>query len=484
MATSTTCSTTSSRDNTVVTVGQALTQLAGLALVVTMVYVPLQSYRVGLLTRLFGTLGMAFGVIALLIPQIGMLPLVIWFGWLGFVILDRVPKGRPPAWDAGVAIPWPRPGEEPQAGGRRGTPASSRATPRRHSSPPASATTRRAGSGRRSASASGVDEAFDFGGKPPTRHRSRAPARGADAPDPRGARAAIHAVADLDLDGALERLEHRWLPYKGLHIHLEVHPGKPGAPTFVIVPGLGDHARRQLALATALAERGYATVAVDRQGHGLSEGRRGDATLAADFGVVELAIGYARVRSQGPVVLLGDSLGGIMGWYLLTTEPDIEAAVCHCIGHPDVRPDASYRYKEPVLRALATVLPRAPVSVRQIADYDHVALDPVTKGYFDQEVDSLFNFTVSARSAASYLGFRPHLDWERVTTPVLVMIGAEDRMVTPEFTTAAFERAHPPGAEYVTVRGAGHQLFLDDLGVEPAGAPGLVRAALPAAVRT
>jgi hypothetical protein len=101
-------------DNTLVTVGQALTQLAGLALVVTMVYVPLQAYRVGLLTRFFGTLGMAFGVIALLIPQIGMLPLVIWFGWLGFVILDRVPRGRPPAWDAGVAIPWPRPGEEPQ----------------------------------------------------------------------------------------------------------------------------------------------------------------------------------------------------------------------------------------------------------------------------------------------------------------------------------------------------------------------------------
>ena len=101
-------------DSTLVTIGQALTQLAGLALVVTMVYVPLQAYRVGLLTRFFGTLGMAFGVIALLIPQIGMLPLVIWFGWLGLVILDRVPNGRPPAWDAGVAIPWPRPGEEPQ----------------------------------------------------------------------------------------------------------------------------------------------------------------------------------------------------------------------------------------------------------------------------------------------------------------------------------------------------------------------------------
>jgi alpha-beta hydrolase superfamily lysophospholipase len=272
------------------------------------------------------------------------------------------------------------------------------------------------------------------------------------------------ALAALDLESSLERLEHHWLPFKGLLIHLEAHPGRPGAPTFVIAPGLGDHARRHLALATALAEHGYGAIAVDRRGHGISEGRRGDATLEADLEVLELAIAHARASGDGPVALLGDSLGGIMSWYLLTREPDVEAAVCHCIGHPEVLPDPSHRYKQPILRALGRIAPQAPVSVGQIADYDHVALDPVTKDYFEREVDQLFNFRVSARSVASYVGFRPGIPWERVVTPALVMIGAEDRMVTPEFTRAAFDRAHPPGAEYLTVAGAGHQLFLDDLG--------------------
>jgi pimeloyl-ACP methyl ester carboxylesterase len=272
------------------------------------------------------------------------------------------------------------------------------------------------------------------------------------------------ALAALDLEASLDRLEHQWLPYKGLLIHLEAQPGPPGAPTFVIAPGLGDHARRHLALATALAERGYGTVAVDRRGHGLSEGRRGDASLDADLEVLELAIAHARATGGGPVLLLGDSLGGIMSWYLLTREPDVEAVVCHCIGHPEVLPDPSHRYKQPILRALGRIAPRAPISVRQIADYDHVALDPVTKDYFDREVDQLFNFKVTARSVGSYVGFRPGIPWERVTTPVLVMIGAEDRMVTPEFTRAAFDRARPPGAEFLTIAGAGHQLFLDDLG--------------------
>ena len=153
-----------------------------------------------------------------------------------------------------------------------------------------------------------------------------------------------------------------------------------------------------------------------------------------------------------------------MTWYLLTSEPDVDAAICHCIGHPDVHPDPSYRYKEPLLRALARVAPRAPISVRQIADYDHVAIDPVTKRYFDDEVDPLFNFKVTARSVASYLGFRPRIPWEQVRLPVLVMIGSEDRMVTPQFTRESFDRAHPPEAEYAAVPGAGHQLFFDDLG--------------------
>ena len=47
---------------------------------------------------------------------------------------------------------------------------------------------------------------------------------------------------------------------------------------------------------------------------------------------------------------------------------------------------------------------------------------------------------------------------------MLVVIGAADRMVTPEFTRRSLERARPPRASYLEVPGAGHQLFGDDLG--------------------
>ena len=99
-------------DSTLYTVAANLVLPAILGLIVSMVYVPLQALRVGLLTRFFATLGMALGVGMLLIGP-ALVAVVIWFGWLGLVFLDRVPNGRPPAWAAGEAIPWPRPGEEP-----------------------------------------------------------------------------------------------------------------------------------------------------------------------------------------------------------------------------------------------------------------------------------------------------------------------------------------------------------------------------------
>jgi hypothetical protein len=102
-----------SDDSTISQVGQYLVLPAILGLVVAMVYVPLNAFRVGLLTRFFGTLGMALGVSQILIaPQLSQTALMAWFAWLGFLILDRIPRGRPPAWDAGEAIPWPRPGED------------------------------------------------------------------------------------------------------------------------------------------------------------------------------------------------------------------------------------------------------------------------------------------------------------------------------------------------------------------------------------
>jgi hypothetical protein len=100
-------------------VSQALAVPALLGFVVMMVYIPLQSMRAGLLTRMVGSLGIALGAATLILPY-AMLGVLLWVGYLGLLFVGRVPGGRPPAWEAGEAIPWPRPGEEPGSPGAAG----------------------------------------------------------------------------------------------------------------------------------------------------------------------------------------------------------------------------------------------------------------------------------------------------------------------------------------------------------------------------
>jgi hypothetical protein len=84
--------------------------LAGrLGLAIALIYTCLYAMRTGLLTRFWGSLGMALGVAALLlIVQFT----AIFFLYFALLLIGKLPGGRPPAWAAGEAVPWPTPGEK------------------------------------------------------------------------------------------------------------------------------------------------------------------------------------------------------------------------------------------------------------------------------------------------------------------------------------------------------------------------------------
>jgi hypothetical protein len=82
-----------------------------LGFVIAMFYTCLHAMRAGLLPRFWGSLGMALGAVSFIFFQFALL----WFVYLGVLLFGRVPGGRPPAWETGEAMPWPKPGEEAAA---------------------------------------------------------------------------------------------------------------------------------------------------------------------------------------------------------------------------------------------------------------------------------------------------------------------------------------------------------------------------------
>jgi len=80
-----------------------------LGLAFTLLYTCLWAMRTGLLSRFWGSLGMALGAAALLLLVQFTL---IFFLYFALLAAGWLPGGRPPAWAAGEAVPWPSPGEK------------------------------------------------------------------------------------------------------------------------------------------------------------------------------------------------------------------------------------------------------------------------------------------------------------------------------------------------------------------------------------
>jgi UDP-glucose 4-epimerase len=265
------------------------------------------------------------------------------------------------------------------------------------------------------------------------------------------------------IDRMADRVEHALMPYKDKQVHLEVQAAGDGAPTVVFSPGIGGYARFYLPVLGKLCDEGFNVVGIDRPGHGLSEGRRGDCTIEQILDVVEETVRYARQRFGGSVILMGSSLGGIIAWYSLTREPDVDAVVCHNVAHPSVYHEPAVRPKAAALKRLRRLAPYAGVPIKQIADFGEVAQSPEVLGYFREEPDRTWCWKISARSAASLFEYEPPVDWARVSTPALVLVGGADEMVSAAFTQRVIQASTPPNSELRVLPGMGHMLFLDHL---------------------
>ncbi|HST56031.1 MAG TPA: hypothetical protein VLJ42_09085 [Solirubrobacteraceae bacterium] len=105
-----------------------ITPLAAIALAAGMIITVTNTVRVGLMPRWMGIVG-GVSAVLLLLPAatLDLIP-SFWLVATGILLMERFPKGDPPAWAAGEARPWPsqaelraeREAQQGGGGGRRG----------------------------------------------------------------------------------------------------------------------------------------------------------------------------------------------------------------------------------------------------------------------------------------------------------------------------------------------------------------------------
>ena len=238
-------------------------------------------------------------------------------------------------------------------------------------------------------------------------------------------------------------------------------PEAPPKAVVVLVHGYGEHLGRYAHVVAALVERGYAVFGLDHRGHGRSGGRRaaiGRGDRFDDF-VDDLGLLVARARAAIPaslVFLLGHSMGGLIATRYALAHGDGLAGMVLSGAAIRIGDDVS-----PLLRRLSGVVAAVAPHLPVVAPRSGVLSS-------DPEVERRFRADPLCYNRGLRAGFghafqraaadtQPRLD--RLTLPLLVMHGADDRLTNPAGSELLHTRARSADKTLVLWPGLRHEIF-------------------------
>ena len=256
----------------------------------------------------------------------------------------------------------------------------------------------------------------------------------------------------------LDTIENVWLDSGELRIHCDLHRSESPKATVVFQPGSGAHARVYFLFGALFARRGYHVLAIDRPGHGLSAGTRGDCTIDEAIAVSGSVIEYARRQFGLPVVLMGSSMGGLLTIFALLKGLEPDLAVAHNFVYPG---------KLFSMRLRARWIARRRTKPYPLTEFIHgfekLSADPAISEYLRSQSDPGAAWQLSARSVASLFSFSAPVPTRAPET--LVITGDRDKAIPPWATRFFTWWSGLPRYEVIIVPNAGHFLFHDHLDV-------------------
>jgi alpha-beta hydrolase superfamily lysophospholipase len=254
-----------------------------------------------------------------------------------------------------------------------------------------------------------------------------------------------HRESEFSGAGGVRIYWQSWLP-----------DGEPRA-SIVLAHGASEHSGRYEWAATRLVAAGYAVYALDHRGHGKSGGPRALIdrmdNAVADVGTL---IGIAAGEQPGAAspLLLGHSMGGCISLAFATRRQDeIDALILSAPVAALEAASPAQRIAGHVLSVIAPKLGVFPI------DSSTVSRDPAVVAAYDADPLN-YHGKLPARTVhelASEVG-RFSESLQRLTLPLLVMVGTGDTLVPPAASELVYEKASSKDKTIKRYDGLYHEL--------------------------
>lgn len=226
----------------------------------------------------------------------------------------------------------------------------------------------------------------------------------------------------------------------------------------VLVHGYDEHSGRYRYFAEHCTKAGFSVYALDHWGHGQSDGDNGFVPKFSVYhdGVTALLNVVKTDHPDLPVILVGHSLGGLIGTsYLLDHQSQFAAAV---LSGPAIKavdePSAFLRFISAILSKIAPKM-----GVLSL-DPQGVSRDP------DVVAAYLADPLVSGKKVGARLGREMMVTMDmvgkntaRINLPVLLLHGAEDRLTAPEGSVFLHENVSSTHKQVIIYPELFHEIF-------------------------
>ncbi|MEI6003074.1 lysophospholipase [Paraburkholderia bengalensis] len=232
--------------------------------------------------------------------------------------------------------------------------------------------------------------------------------------------------------------------------------------TVALVHGLAEHAGRYAALARALNASGIELIAIDLRGHGQAPGRRvwierfDDYLLDADALVAEAAHG------DGPLFLMGHSMGGAIAALHAIDRHDSQRRVLSglILSSPALAPGRDVpRWMLALSQKISRAWPRFPAMK---IDAALLSRDPtVVEANVNDPL--VHHGAIPARTGAELLLAMQRIEQGRATLrmPLLVWHGTADKLTEPEGSRDFGAHAGSPDKTLTLYEGSYHETMND-----------------------
>ncbi len=232
--------------------------------------------------------------------------------------------------------------------------------------------------------------------------------------------------------------------------------------TLVLVHGFAEHSDCYNRFATGIQDLGVSIHALDLQGHGRSPGQRG---FIPDFShyIRDLRLFLEHLDSikllQGPVFLLGHSMGGLISLRYLIDEKDspIDSLL---LSSPLLGISVEVpKIKDIASKILGKFAPK--VTLHNEIDTDNLSRDPEVRAEYGKDI-----LRHEKISAPIYLGMIENFDYvfsniQKVNRPAFFQIAGEDMIVSRPETERFFNKLQSDEKKLIIYKDSYHEIFND-----------------------